>query len=595
MRSRRSQLLVTGAAACALSFSLLAAAAPGNAAPGPRLALVSVTAVEVDVQVGPDQGTHCRVVGDLYVPSTATPQQRQPAILTTNGFGGSKADQAGIANALAQRDYVVLSYSGLGFGGSQCKVSLDEPAFDGLAASQLIDYLAGTRKDVAGSTVDVVALDAAGDPKVGMFGGSYGGGVQFATASVDPRLDTIVPTITWNDLSYSLAPNNTGSPADPGVLKRVWTDLFAIGGVLAGLQYAPGDPRRLLGCPNFRDWVCPALIETNVLGFGTPATVANMRRASVSSYARNVHTPALILQGEDDTLFNLQEAVRTYQALDARGTPVRMIWHQWGHSGATPPPGDLDLSGQRAPETTYLGRRVLDWYAYWLRGDHSRDLGPKLAYFRDWVPYDGAAAAGSEPAYGVSETYPAGTTKPFYLSGNGSLTTDRTAVAGGSRSWANLSALPTSYSEFPPDWDDLPPSDLPGTYAAWTSAPLAGSLDTAGVPTLDVRFTSPLAAVTQLTGPAGRLVVFAKIYDVAPDGSINLVNRLVSPVRVPNVNQAWRIELPGIVHRWEQGHRIQVVLAASDVAYAGNTAVLPVSVNTTPSYAPALNLPVVAE
>ena len=43
-----------------------------------------------------------------------------------------------------------------------------------------------------------------------MVGGSYGGAVQLATASVDRRLDTIIPFITWNDLSYSFGPNHTG-------------------------------------------------------------------------------------------------------------------------------------------------------------------------------------------------------------------------------------------------------------------------------------------------------------------------------------------------------------------------------------------------
>ena len=59
-----------------------------------------------------------------------------PAILATNGFGGSKDDQAGIGTAFAGRDYAVLSYSGLGFGGSGCKITLDDPDYDGRAGSQ---------------------------------------------------------------------------------------------------------------------------------------------------------------------------------------------------------------------------------------------------------------------------------------------------------------------------------------------------------------------------------------------------------------------------------------------------------------------------
>ena len=61
-------------------------------------------------------------------------------MLTTNGFGGSKNDQRGMARLLA--GYVVLSYSGLGFGGSGAR-SPSTPRYDGRAASQLISYLGG--------------------------------------------------------------------------------------------------------------------------------------------------------------------------------------------------------------------------------------------------------------------------------------------------------------------------------------------------------------------------------------------------------------------------------------------------------------------
>ena len=87
---------------------------------------------EIDVTVGPaGQRKVCTVVFDLYRPSTATRPHRKPAILTTNGFGGSKDDQADLGRAFARRGYVVLSYSGLGFGGSDCKITLDDPDWDG--------------------------------------------------------------------------------------------------------------------------------------------------------------------------------------------------------------------------------------------------------------------------------------------------------------------------------------------------------------------------------------------------------------------------------------------------------------------------------
>lgn len=576
------RLVVAATASVAVAAGLITA-------PTAVAATYAKTAVTIQTHVGPDEATSCTIEADLYVPDSATTQSKQPAILTTHGFGGSKADQEPFARMLAQRDYVVLAYSGLGFGGSQCKIHLDDPDWDGKAASQLVDYLAG---------LDVVALDAEGDPKVGMFGGSYGGAVQFAAAKDDQRIDALIPVITWNNLEYALDPNNADfeegvTPDTYGVFKRVWADLFAVFGALRGLEYGLGDPRRLVGCPNFVDQVCPTIIQANVLGYATAEGRALLRHASVASFIDEIKTPTLLIQGQDDTLFNLQEAIATYRGLKDNGTPVRMIWQSWGHSGAAPAEGEFDPSMTRDPETTYLGRRVLDWFARWLRDDDSKQLGPEVAYFRDWIQYDGSQPAGAEPAYGTANQYPVGNTQKLYLSGNRTLTPDGNAIVAGKQTYANLPAgVPSSYSELPPFDLDVAPFDLPGSAVAWTTAPLRENVHTVGVPTLDVKLTSPVASLTQLGGTGGQLVLFAKIYDVAPDGKLSLVDRLVSPARVPDVNQPVRVELPGVVHRYAQGHRIRVVLAASDSAYGGNLSVLPVTVKTAVGSVPVLTLPV---
>ena len=88
------------------------------------------------------------------------------------------------------------------------------------------------------------------------------------------------------------------------------------------------------------------------------------------------------MQGQNDTLFNLQEAVATYRGLRAQGTPVKMIWQSWGHSGGgTPAPGELDMA---EPASSYEGKRVLHWFARYLK-DKDVSTGPRFSYFRDWV------------------------------------------------------------------------------------------------------------------------------------------------------------------------------------------------------------------
>jgi predicted acyl esterase len=586
-------------AATAVTTAALAASAALTATGAAAITTVTSRTIHIDVTVGPNNDQACTIVADLYVPSTASAASPAPAILTTNGFGGSKDDQAGAGQAFGREGYVVLSYSGLGFGGSGCKITLDDPDYDGKAAKQLVDYLAGIKPDTTGQRLNLVAKTGT-DPKVGMIGGSYGGEVQFAAASLDPRIDALVPLITWNDLAYSLAPNNTSftrgvTYATPGVHKKEWTSLFFGVGIRDGITGATVDPSRDVGCPNFADQACLAKAQLDATGYPDQATLDFSRHASVTSYAARVHAPTLLVQGQKDTLFNLQEAVATYRRLQAQGTPTKMIWQSWGHSfGGTPAAGELDLSGTTSLRATYLGGRFLDWFNRYVKGDTTVATGPQFAYFRDWVGYTGIAT----PAYGTSSAYPVAAPLRLYLSGAGDLVRSSLSVKAGSQSYANApGGAATSYSETSSQGGqttDLPPTDGPGTFAAWTSQPLSGPTVTVGMPTLVVRLTSAAALATQGSGAAGKLVVFAKLYDIAPDGTKTLHNRLISPVRVTDVSQVVHIELPGVVQRWSTGHRIQLVLAASDAAYAGNAAVLPVTVTSDPSHPGVLTLPVLS-
>jgi X-Pro dipeptidyl-peptidase (S15 family) len=106
----------------------------------------SVRHVTVDVKVGPDNHP-CVVDADIYKPDKASRTNKKPAILTTNGFGGSKDDsnESAIGRGFVKQGYVVLAYTGLGFPSSGCKITLDDPAYDGKAGKQMVSVLAGTK------------------------------------------------------------------------------------------------------------------------------------------------------------------------------------------------------------------------------------------------------------------------------------------------------------------------------------------------------------------------------------------------------------------------------------------------------------------
>nr|WP_231905706.1 CocE/NonD family hydrolase [Streptomyces davaonensis] len=551
----------------------------------------TVTALKFTVRTG---GRTCTVDADLYRPSGV---DHAPAVLATNGFGGSKNDGStdAIGKAFAQRGYVSLVYSGLGFGRSGCLISLDDPAIDGTAAAQLIDFLGGKRSADDGTTADLVTLDAPGDPRVGMIGGSYGGAIQLATAAVDHRVDAIVPMITWNDLAYSLDPNNAvGAASVPGAFKWQWTNGFYLIGEGQPLLEASLDPSRInsLSCLHFVTRACDTIRTLNSGSYPADRTaelLAYARSVSPVSYLGRVKAPTLLIQGQADSLFNLNEATATYKALKARGTTAKMIWQSWGHSGgiSDPASGELNLV-QGNLETSYVGRRVLAWFDRYLGGKHV-DTGPAFAYYRDWI-------TDPDGTYATADRLPS-LSRKLYLSGDGKLVDNRAKVARGSRTYTNW-LIPTSHSESSLagaiGLPDPAPYDTKGTHLAWTSEPLARTTDVVGAPRATLKVVSPKAERTQGSGNAAdKLVLFAKLYDVAPDGTKTLVHRLVAPVRVPDVARPFTVTLPGIVHRYEQGHRLRFVVAASDDAYFGNRGIKPVTVVSAPGDTGVLELPVV--
>jgi predicted acyl esterase len=524
-------------------------------------ATVTKTTVHIDTTVGPHGTTHCDVVADLYKPDTATAATPAPVILTTNGFGGSKEDQAGTGQAFAERGYVVLSYSGLGFGGSGCNIELDDRDWDGKAAQDIVTWLAA---------LDYVEKDAPGDPRVGMIGGSYGGQVQFAAAAVDPRVDTIVPIITWHDLAYSLAPNNVAlglqpPTATPGVPKAEWTELFFALGTSQPAQHPDTTPVPPSTCPGFDPRVCPSNATTAALGYPNADTLALLRHASVATYLDDVHVPTLLAQGEADSLFNLNEAAATYLALKARHVPVKLMFQSWGHSHLAPAPGELDLAH---PEGTYQGEVFAAWFDKYLRGADV-STGPEFEFFRPWVSYTGNA----KPAYGSAPRYPLKDTLPLRLSGTELLVGPGSPVVAGSASFvAPPGGQPASYSEtsYAQDMEpaaSIPPTDPPGQAVSFTTPTLFGDVDVVGVPSLDLRLTT---AVPVTSDPATQPTLFAKLFDVAPDGSVELIRRLVAPVRIAAPSQRLTLYLPGIVHRFAAGHRLRLTVASTDQAYTSS-------------------------
>jgi predicted acyl esterase len=554
----------------------------------------------VPVLDGPD-GTHQATIDTrLYVPDSATAAKPQPAVLMTHGFGLSKtsAEVVSMATFLARHGYVVLTYTAQGFGASSGCVTLQSRTYDVKDAQQLITKVlqpkAYVKKDAKGAIVGTV-------------GGSYGGGIQANLAEADARIRAIAPGRTWSSLQYSLDPNNYVVPGDPtgfthtlnlqGVFKTEWTSLFyasgnanPAGGLPPSGPPAGGCPQEKLAnpdpaglaCPGYHLELCETYTKIVATGNGDDTDRALLADSSGTTEVAKLRVPTLLVQGQSDTLFNTNDAVATYLQLRRQGVPVQMIWNAGGHGGYQSLPGECEVygggtggAGFRGLDDCYLTLRTLAFLDHWLRG--TPDPSPGFSYFRDWVPYSGA---GATTQYGDAPAFPLQGTTTFALSGT-SLTTGP-AVASSTAIVNPAGGLPAAYTEtsnFTGPGSSpgvpLPPTELPGQHADFTSPPFTRTTDAVGVPSLHVTLSH--VAPTDL-------VLYGKTYDVAPNGTATLIHRLIAPARIPSAALARPVDLKllGFAHRFAVGHRVRLVLATTDLTSYGNKVADVITVHSGP-------------
>ena len=298
------------------------------------------------------------IVYNLFLPDPADTPAPWPVVLNGHGWGGSGSQSAGgFIGTLLSEGYAVLTWDARGFGQSGGEAWVDDPAREGRDVSALIDLLAA-RSDIA---------NVGGDPLVGMIGGSYAGGIQLATSAFDPRVDAIVPNVTWNDLRYSLFPN--------GVVKLGFdTGLYATGlaGALGGGLSADATAGPQAGSYS----ADLNLIEAKgvALGYADPGTLSWFRERSVAGYGveNPVAVPTLILQGITDALFNVNEAVANFDHVAAQGAPVKLMVFCGGHVACP--------SNYNAGVAGYTNAATMKWLDRYVKGIESVDTGAPVEY-----------------------------------------------------------------------------------------------------------------------------------------------------------------------------------------------------------------------
>ncbi|MET9361895.1 alpha/beta fold hydrolase [Streptomyces sp. NPDC006632] len=449
--------------------------------------------------------------------TTGSPSDKRPAVLIGHGFGGSKNEVRGQAEQLARDGYAVMTWSARGFGTSTGQIGLNDPQFEVKDVSRLIDWLAKRPE---------VRLDKAGDPRVGVTGVSYGGAISLLAAGYDQRVDAIAPEMTYWNLSDVFFPD--------GVYKKLWAGIFVS---TAG------------GCQKFEPRICA--MYNRVATAGQPDTEAEklLESKSPSAVADRIKVPALIMQGQTDSLFPLGQADAMEKAIAANGAPVSVDWIAGGHDG-----GDSENGRTRA--------RVTQWFDRYLKDDKGASTGPAFRVTRtggvnttDGSAQLRGASAGSYPGLGSGRRAIALTGRAqSFDNPPGGAPPAISAVPGLGSGLAGLSSLGAGLS-----------LDFPGQYAAFDSAPLATGVHVTGSPTVKLTVKSS----------ADQAVLFGKVYDVGPDGKQKVLpSQLVAPVRVDGAKDGKSVELtlPAVDHNVEAGHRLRLVVAATDLGFASPAA-----------------------
>ena len=308
---------------------------------------VTVRTVRIAVVDGPRDNQHVVLDASFYTPAG---QGRLPAILLAPGFGETKYAVAPEAEYLARAGFAVLTWSPRGTGASGGQIALDSPDYEVKDTSQLVTWLARQPR---------VLLDRPGDPRVGIAGTSYGGGLALLAAAYDHRIDAVVAQSAWNNLASALFPNAAGGGPASGVFARQWAGLLftqgsaGFGAPLPGPGSGVAAVRQHVLCGRFLPSICAMYQQIAQAGQATPAAVSLLLRSSPASVAGRMDAPALLIQGEHDSLFGLGQADANYQAIRRNGGPAAMVWFAGGHDG-----GDQ--------QTGYVDSLTAAWFTRWL-------------------------------------------------------------------------------------------------------------------------------------------------------------------------------------------------------------------------------------
>ena len=442
----------------------------------------------------------------LFVPAGAD-ERPAPLVLLTHGWGGTgQRDPGGFVGRLLDAGYVVLTWDQRGFGCSGGEVQIDKPEAEGQDVRSLIDWA------VAAAPVRV---DATGDPVVGMAGGSYAGGIQTAAASIDDRIDAIAPEISWSDLRYSLYGGE--------VVNQGWATLL----YLVGTATADGqglDP----SCPTYPQ--AGGLDPTIAQGYTEGVTTGRISapvldffaRSSLARYGEStpVDVPTLVVQGSTDTLFDLTDGWRIVEHVRGTGAPANFLVFCGGHVACPASYAD-------AGDAEHVDDAILAWFARYLHGDGSVDVGPAVEYRTN------------EGVWRAATGFPSPGAAPLTASGSGRVV----SVPAPDRADATTAVVSAP--------------DDPRAMQVEVAEASPGALDLFGIPTVTLA----------VEGVGEEVILMAKLVDRESGAVVNLQE---GAVRVPLTGGPVEVDvpMPGVAYTLPAGHHLDLQVSTASLMHS---------------------------
>jgi ABC-2 type transport system ATP-binding protein len=314
------------------------------------------------------------IVTSFFPADGLQPGQKAPTILMTHGWGGNRdasgesATSEAFGNVgtgpLRRAGFNVLTWDSRGFGQSGGTVTVDYKDNEGRDVQALLDYVAKQPE---------AQLDGPGDPRVGMHGASYAGGIELVSAAIDRRIDVIAPDIAWHSLLTALYKEETVKGGWAALLYGLGVPTSGLEGIVspAGMQAGNLDPH-----------ITSAFVSGASTGRLSAEDRAWFDSRGPAGLVDQIRVPTLLIQGTADTLFTLNEAIVNYGILRSNGVPTKMVWFCGGHGAC------LTGSGPAG----HLDQVVIAWMKRYLAADRKVDTGPGFEWLADDARWRSAAS-----------------------------------------------------------------------------------------------------------------------------------------------------------------------------------------------------------